>query len=176
MCVECSLNFLQFDSNSSDLDLIIGSTHELQTPIGPAAAKIACSVEALKGGSLQRIAQKPFSGSLRLIQVSSAYTRPGNVQLTNGVRWNFVQMVVQDINARFVNGIADWDGFTLPIVRIWDFIHRDNSGRLRLTEHVDELCRMSNFRSPSGRQVRRQNFAGRQNEAKIVFQQVPFCR
>src|SRR5262245_3578755 len=84
-------------------------------------------------------------------------------------------MIVQNVNVGFVDGMADRDSFTFPIGRIRNRIGRDNSGRLRLTEHVGELDRMSKFRSPSGRQVRRQNFAGRQDETKIVLQQIPSC-
>src|SRR5262249_37436899 len=153
------LDFLQFNPNSSDLYLIINPTYELQTPIRPPAAKIARSVEALKDGPFEGISQKPLSGSLWLIQISGAYTRPGDVKLTDGVGWNFAQMIVQNVNVRFVDGMADRDSFTFTIGRIWNRIGRHNSGRLRLTEHVDELRRVFNFRSPSGRQVRRQNFA-----------------
>src|SRR5262245_14141282 len=85
MRVERSLDFLQFDSYSSDFDLMIEPANELQTSIGPAPAKIACSVKALKRSSFERIAHKPFSGTLRPIQVSSAYTGSGDVKLTNGV-------------------------------------------------------------------------------------------
>ena len=80
-------------------------------------------------------------------------------------------MLIEQINSQVVNRFAKRNYADTIIFGRLDRIGRDNSRRLCLPEHVEELCLLVKFKSPCPGNIGQQGFARGENQAQVVREQ-----
>src|SRR5579859_3522190 len=75
------LDFLELDSKTTDLDLLVGSPQKLQDAVRPVADQIPRPVQLCPWLLTEAIPDKSLRGQLRPVQITAPYPIPTDVQL-----------------------------------------------------------------------------------------------
>ena len=99
------------DAEAADLDLSISTAEKLQLSVGQPAAIIATPVQPF--ALAVRIAQERSLRALRIIDITAAYTYPGEHDFTWRAERHQGQVLVDDVDAYIINGAAKGDAFSV---------------------------------------------------------------
>src|SRR5574342_772800 len=79
---EYSLDFAQFDAESSQLDLVVEAPQIFDIPVRQITGKITSLVKARAGLVAKRVGNELLGGKIRAIQISAGELNAANVQFT----------------------------------------------------------------------------------------------
>src|SRR5262245_56730641 len=84
MLSQGGFNFPRLNAETSDFDLIVGATDELDDSIRTVACSIARSIEPGPSSQAEWIRHESFGRQLRLAEISSAYAHTADVDFPIG--------------------------------------------------------------------------------------------
>ncbi len=130
---EACLDLAQFDPVTSNLDLMVDSSEELERPVTAPAGQIARPVDPLTGTT--RIVDERLRGQFRALVVAAGDTGSTDEQFARYPDWGQLPRWLDDVTHRVGDGLADRNG----LCPWFDPVDRRPHRRLGRTEHVPEL-------------------------------------
>ncbi|VWL86228.1 hypothetical protein BLA6992_00002 [Burkholderia lata] len=152
-------DFAEFDTEAPDLDLIVVAAKEDDVAVRLVTRQIAGAVHAcfrLAGRAGERVGQEPLRGQLRTVEIATRDPDPADVQLADGAQRHRRLRLVEQIDARIGDRLADRHGWRIEICRTREGGHID--GRFSRTIQVVQL-RMRQTLQAAPRGCRRQRLA-----------------
>src|SRR6266853_2116053 len=107
------LDFAEFDTESAHFDLVIQASQVFKGSIRKVAGQISGAVDARRGGRVrrgERVRQEALLSELWTVQVAACYPIAANVKFARHANGNRLQIVIQHVDLRIGNGMADADG------------------------------------------------------------------
>ncbi|KPC03231.1 Uncharacterized protein AC506_2554 [Pseudomonas syringae pv. maculicola str. M6] len=149
-------DFAQFDTKTTDLDLIVVAPQALQLPVFQPAPQIARAVHHGAGLIAERVGNKLLDGQLRAVQIPQCNAVATDVQLADHTQRREALLSVQHVNPSVANGSADRHCFGAACQRPNIVSSREGSGlgravtvqqmqARRLGQHCPKADRVSAF-------------------------------
>ncbi|PBI97960.1 hypothetical protein BKP42_24000 [Rhodococcus erythropolis] len=162
---QCDLDFAEFDTEPTDLDLEVAAAHVLHRATVDPPDHITRAVQPLTGRP-ERVRDKTTRCQCRLSQVSTSDLNTRHVQLTRDTNRNGLQAAVQDPRGHTPNRAADVHAVKRG-QRITD-VRRDR--RLRRTVRIEESTHTAvrEWNRPLGNERPRTGFATDDNHPQRV--------
>ena len=99
MLAQRGLDLAGFDAKPADLHLLVGPAEELQHAVGAPSRPVAGAVHPLPRRAI-RTGDEPLGRQPGASQVAARQPGPGDVELAADACWNWLQFVIQHIDAR----------------------------------------------------------------------------
>ncbi|GAA3174108.1 hypothetical protein GCM10020255_064440 [Rhodococcus baikonurensis] len=162
---QCGLDFAEFDTEPTDLDLEVAAAHVLHRATVDPPDHITRAVQPLSGRP-EQVRDKTTRCQCRLSQVSTSDLNTRHVQLTRDTNRNGLQAAVQDPRGHTPNRAADVHAVKRG-QRITD-VRRDR--RLRRTVRIEESTHTAvrEWHRPLGNERPRTGFATDDNHPQRV--------
>ncbi len=100
MRTQSRLDFTQFNAETTDLDLMIVTSHILDCAVGTPTPKIAAAVHPCIGCIGERIGNKARGGQVLAIQISTCHTLATDIQLAHHPDRHRRTMSIEDVGTR----------------------------------------------------------------------------
>ncbi len=130
---QAALNLLRLDPEAANLHLMITPTAQLD-PFSRPLCHVSGAIDTQPPAIRQVQVQIAFSGLLRVVQVTQAHTRAGDVQLTNGLFGHGVKVVIENQHL----AVGDWSAQRTVAVACLEFArgnqHRGFGGPVEVVE------------------------------------------
>ena len=115
-----SLHLFQLDTETTDLYLSVSTSHKLDIAIGQVTNDITGTVDTgVVSISIEGIRDEHLGGLFGTVEISTAHLRTTYPQLTTGADRQTVEVLIDNIQTKVVEGLTDGDilfVFTYPIV------------------------------------------------------------
>ncbi|GFM48818.1 hypothetical protein PSCICE_00850 [Pseudomonas cichorii] len=104
---QLALDLAQLNPHTADLHLIVVTPQVFQRAIGIPARQVAGTVHPRPRLRAERIVQEAFGGHFRTVQITTGHTVARHIQLTRHTKRHQLLMLVQQVNLRIGNRLAD---------------------------------------------------------------------
>src|SRR5437763_13393062 len=106
MILQSRLNFSQFDAETADLYLGIVPPQAFHLAVWPVAPQITRFVYDAVFRA-ERIGYKTVGGEFGAVQIALGNSAPADINLSRSPDWDGVEIAVEDISGRVIDGPAD---------------------------------------------------------------------
>src|SRR5208337_968957 len=108
MAAQHGFDFLQLDAETANLDLVVNPALKLNPPVREIASQVAGLVHAGVRNWRERVGDKLLGGQFRPLEENAGHPVSADVNLARHSRWNWLQMVVEDVDLRVGQGTAHY--------------------------------------------------------------------
>src|SRR5262245_276493 len=122
MLVQRRFDLSQLHPVSSDLHLLVQPPQKLQIPILQPPHAISCTVQSSSRLLPEPVRHEPLGGQPRLVQISSTYSGPADVQLSCHSHRRQLLLLPQHVQSQVGYWLPDWRRATPPTLST-HFIH-----------------------------------------------------
>ena len=175
------------DAVAAHLDLVVQPAEHFDDAVRPVPRGVAGAVEpgrrrAVAAGWVEWVREEVPRRQLRLVQIATSDPGAADVKLALNAHRDKLSRRVEHEHRRVGDRPADrddgvdGDGLTIAMYGLAtvyrrDRVGRDDAGRLRLAEHVDQPRPAARQPRPRPGQARRQRLAGEQEQPQRVVEQ-----
>src|SRR5438309_5617845 len=106
---KCCFDLTEFDTEATNLDLMVKATEVLDVPVGQPPAEIAGAVHACAVHIRERIGDEALCGKFRAVKVSACELYACDEQFAGNVDWLLLTSAAEAVNLRVPYRPTDWD-------------------------------------------------------------------
>src|SRR5262249_33259175 len=108
-------DFLQFNAEAPDFDLIISAGKEFNAAVGQELTFVAGFIKLLISLPGKRIRQKDLFGKRLVVQVAGRHASPANIYHSGHSGRNGLHEIIQQIDSYVLKRLADRNALALPV-------------------------------------------------------------
>src|SRR5438128_1499891 len=137
MMAQYRLNLTQFDTETTELHLVIEACQKLDTAIGQEAYLVSCFIEMSIWLIAEGVSNEAFGSQFRAIEIAPGQTGAADVKLSWHTYRNRLQVGIQQVDLRVGDRTANWNGFC-PFRYILHKVPGCEGGTLRRPIHMQQ--------------------------------------